>query len=211
MVGIVLIYGFVVSIPMFFTFYRGSYVTEYDNPSTFYIKIEDSMFSNVKIEMYFHFSRFFLNDFIILIINLAVDCCLVSVVRANLTKKVKNVFKFKDTSHFELSALEKKKFAEENKKKTLVERKTNAMVIISIVIYVFCRVPELLSVFFFFYAVRVLNSSCSQIIFCHLISNFVEYMYMLSYIFNIFLYSKFNNFFRRGFGNFFNTKLRQSE
>ena len=59
-------------------------------------------------------------------------------------------------------------------------------------------------VFIFYFMFQLFGHSCAQALFCFMASNFIEYMYMLSYIFNIFLYYKFNTFFKRGLANFFN-------
>ena len=132
----------------------------------------------MEVKTYFHFSRFILNDLIILIINLIVDCFLVSVIKANLRKKAENSNKLKE---IEPSTADKMKNKEDNKKKVSIERKTNAMIIINISVYVVCRLPELLSVFLFFYFQRFGLGSCTSSTYCFLIANSIEYLYMLSY------------------------------
>ena len=46
-----------------------------------------------------------------------------------------------------------------------------------------------------------MSYSCSQNIICYLVYNSIEYMYMLSYTLNIFIYYNFSSFFNQGCRN----------
>ena len=97
------------------------------------------------------------------------------------------------------------KLIEELKKKKNVENKANALIISNVVIYVLCRLPELVGVFFFYFHETILPSDgiCRVDILCYLVYNTIEYIYIISYLFNILLYYKLNSNFRRGFQNLF--------
>ena len=215
-----LIYGFVVSIPTFFDFSYSSHESVYDSPFMFSIssiKFESSFNTSsldyiYRLKVYFYFVKFFFNDLLMLILNVIVDCFLVSSVKKNLKQKGENAIKLKHSNQFDSSPANRAKRSKEDKKRASIERKANAMIIINIFIYFICRLPELLSVFFFFYFNRLIMVSdssehlCVASSLCYLVSNSIEYLYMLSYLFNIILYYHFNSFFRKGFRNFFNIK-----
>ena len=133
-----------------------------------------------------------------------IDFCLVVVVKRNLGQKLlnkKGLMKG-DKSNSEVAT---RQFLKEEKKKTSVERKMNAMIIINLIIYTFCRLPELIGVFiiFFYHSIENDMPDCQFVLMCNLVSDSIEYLYMLSYIFNIFLYFKFTLYFHEGFLNFF--------
>ena len=106
------------------------------------------LFSHEVPQTIFYFMYYFLNDVVILILNLAIDILLVRIIKAQLEEKLQAKYS-KETK--ELSKLEKKKMEEEIKKKTSVERKSNAMIILNVVIYLFCRLPELFGVFVLYF------------------------------------------------------------
>ena len=174
--------------------------TFYDTPSLFKLSAENFMLSKTKA--IFYFIHYILNDFIILLINLVVDIRLVSLIKRNLEAK-----------HLNQQRLEKNKednnlwkLKEEEDKKASVERKANTLIVVNVFIYVFCRFPELLGQFYLYFNVFLEQEVCFISLFCYLVFNFIEYMYMLSYLFNIFLYYKFNSFFRKGLRNYFGMK-----
>ena len=73
------------------------------------------------------------------------------------------------------------------------------MIVSSIFLYFFCRLPELVGKVIFYTRTLFVNANeCSTAIFCYLLLNTIEYLYMISYIFNIFLYYKFNSNFKVG-------------
>jgi hypothetical protein len=170
----------------------------YDTPSPF-----RHAFSESKTwEKALYFTHYILNDFVILVINLIVDICLVREIKRDVTKKqefrhkeeVLNNF-VKTPSHSETSTDIKK-----------LESKANAMIVMTLVVYLFCRLPELGSTFFFVYFSMYLNYYkvyCFNVNFCYLLSNTIDYLYMVSYSTNIFFYYKFNKNFKRGFKAFF--------
>ena len=147
-----------------------------------------------------------LNDLIILILNFFIDICLVLVIKSDLRKKILNKQKQSVKSHAVQTNLEKRKLREEEDKKTSVEKKANAMMVMSFFIYILCRTPELVGVFTLYYFSKISEKYCGSFILCTLIANLIEYMYMLSYIFNIFIYYNFSTFFNKGLKNFFGLK-----
>lgn len=110
---------------------------------------------------------------------------------------------------------------EEVKKKTSVERKSNTMIILNGVIYLFCRLPELLGVFVLYFYDEILDQVRGYQVFgdencylseeCYYFSNTIEYFYMLSYIFNIFVYHNFNSNFNKGLRNYFGIKNSKTQ
>ena len=171
--------------------------------------LQSTNFLVKKTATIFYFMYYFLNDFVILIFNLAIDLSLVRIIKAQLKEKLKAKYS-KETKV--LNKLEKKKMEEEIKKKSSVERKSNAMIVLNVVIYLFCRLPELCGVIVMYFYDLILQkvgrdevyniSDCSLSEECYYLSNTIEYFYMLSYIFNIFLYYNFNSNFNKGLRNY---------
>ena len=173
----------------------------YDTPMQFALSIVSTDPRNILVYLYFFHYIFF--DFVLLVFNMVIDLILVVVIRVDMAKKKK----FHTSSRKSASD---KKFLEKRKE---VETKTNMMIIINVLIYTFCRLPEL-AVYLFFYYFRPPDadlSDCSSLIICYLLHNVSEYLYMLAYTFNIFLYYKFNSNFETGFRNFFKLKNKKSK
>ena len=105
---------------------------------------------------------------------------------------------------------DKEKLSEESKKIKSAEKKANALIVTNIFIYLVCRLPELFATVYFFIQEILFStpSLCYLNIIWYLISNTIEYIYMLSYLFNILIYFKFNTNFKKGFRNFFKKRNR---
>ena len=121
--------------------------------------------------------------------------------------KLKLAKKWKNKFQEQLTDQERTKFKKDEKKKVSVERKATAMIIINVIIYFCCRLPELVGVLMLFYFPKIFQSSCNLNILCYLSLNLIEYLYMFSYMFNILLYYKFSSQFYKGFRNFFNLSI----
>ena len=136
-------------------------------------------------------------------INLIIDAKLVRVIRSDLKKKLR------------FQSADKIKLQNMLAKKKSIEIKTSVMIVLSVVIYTFCRLPELGAKFFFFFYANDTNQefyrTCNTFILCYLLSNSVEYLYMLAYTFNFFINYKFNSSFQAGYHNYFNLKSSRKE
>ena len=136
-----------------------------------------------------------------LILNLLVDILLVRIIKRDLKFKKEIIDKLNRSS----SAKEKSK-SEQAKYKTIIEadKNTNKMIVYSFLLYLICRLPELCLYFYFIFSNRynafVMHS------FGPVAINVVEYMFVLSYSFNLLFYYKFNKNFRDAFKNFFTLK-----
>ena len=141
-----------------------------------------------KYRPYVYYAHYVLNDFVILALNVGVDVCLVRVIKAELRQKMRA----------RLQNAAAAASSKEKRKKKLVERKANALVIVNVLIYLLCRLPELVGLIVLFFSRRLFGVDCDLRIICFLAANFLEYLYMLSYLSNIFLYYKFNTAFHTG-------------
>jgi hypothetical protein len=171
-----------------------------DTPNRFYMN-EDKEF---QIWVVFYFLHYILNDLVFLTINLIIDIKLIKIVKLDLKQKNEIQKKMNENKN----KINSKKNEDEKKQ---AENKTNQMIIYSIVLYIICRLPELISyiIFYFFHIDYFIDSNiiyCDVLSICYLISNLIEYMYILSYLANIFFYYKFNKNFRKGMKMFFNIK-----
>ena len=180
----------------------------FDMPFAFSIYIYNDQ-KKLQVKTVFYFLHYILNDFLVLIINLFIDIKLVFEIKKNLTKKLK-FYEFNSVKSASslVRKLEITRLKEELIKKRKTENKANEMIIIIVFIYLFCRLPEFVGIFYFYFKPYLSNfqASCRNSSICYFISNVVEYFYMLSYIFNIVLYYKFNSNFRKGFRLFFHLK-----
>ena len=145
-----------------------------------------------------------LTIFFILIVNLIYDILMVGIIKSDLKQKLENKRKLKNKSQSrsENNDIETK-IKNEMKKKNSIERKANAMILVTVAIYKACRLPELTGVFLQYFFHSIFYYSCQGQLICYVISNLTEYIYMYSYCFNIIIYYKFNSFFNKGFKNFF--------
>ena len=175
----------------------------YDIPSVFYLRVEYSDHQS-SFKTYSYFFQYIFNDIVILVLNLFIDVLLVKTIKKELKCKINTQTRIINSKSGPASELERKKIKKDEERKVAVERKVNLMIVISVILYIFCRVPEVIGIFVFYYFYDFSYTRfCISSVFCYLASNVIEYMYMVSYILNIFLYYKFNTFFKRGFRNFF--------
>ena len=122
--------------------------------------------------------HYLLNDFFLLVLNFSVDLKLVLVIRRNLRKKranIKALDTHSTTDNPRKAALEIVEKAESN---------TNKLIGYTFIIYLFCRIPELIFYLslLFFHPVDGDVSSFAYICFntlCYLLVNSIQYLYML--------------------------------
>ena len=149
------------------------------------------------------------NDLFILVLNLIVDILLVIELKRNLRAK-KNTYKRSlksysksylgnSDSHTNLINMIRHKLKEIAES----EKNSDKLVIYSLVVYLACRIPELIAYTLLF--IPVVGYECS-IDLCPLLFSAVSYMYNLSYCTNLYFYFKFNKNFKMAFKNFFNIK-----
>ena len=148
-----------------------------------------------------YFLHYFFNDFLVLVLNLFIDIKLVSIIKSNLKEQLKvkeDLLRIQSPKHMT-------KLRKILKYKRKVEKKSNAMIIATLFVYFFCRIPELLGNIFFYYfgLLSSFENRCAEVSLCYLLDNSIEYLYMLSYSTNIVFYYKFNSFFKKGFRQFF--------
>ena len=151
----------------------------------------------------FYFFHYCLNDLVLLLVNLIIDIRLVFVIKRNMAEKIE----------FKTHSCEKgekicEKFKRDIKHHQDVNSKLNSMIIATLLIYIFCRLPEFFASIYFFDTKLMYLNNCMDNYFCYLLYNAIEYLYMVSYSSNILLYYKFNSQFQSGFRNFFNMKSK---
>lgn len=200
LVSAILVFSFLTSISKVFEFQVESNfeTNSIESPSQFMININNSNGKLAfKASHFFYFFHYVLNDFVLLVTNFIVDVKLVVVVR--------NGLKRKEEKKLRLEGGDENKLKQFLKEKNKVENKTSLMVILTFSIYLFCRLPELLSYIFAylfrFYLEEIVN--CYLIQFCYLLANTVEFFYIFSYLVNILVYYKFNKNFKNAFKHFF--------
>ena len=81
------------------------------------------------------------------------------------------------------------------------ESKNNKLVIYMLVLYICCRLPELVCYFYFISIEKDFSVN-----FGPLLVSIVKYLYIVSYSFNLLIYFKFNCDFRKAFNNLFKFK-----
>jgi hypothetical protein len=149
--------------------------------------------------------HYFLNDVLFLLINFFVDLFLVKNIRQNLKKK-KEILKksFESTkanSQHQQSIQARKSYLKKMEKINAAEKNTNRMIIFTLIVYAFCRLPEL-----FCYLVLIIQVFPEETIYYTygpLMINLIQCMFVLSYSTNFFFYFKFNKTFNEGFKEFF--------
>ena len=145
-----------------------------------------------------YFVHYVVNDFLVLVVNLGVDVRLVGVIKQNLDKKYA----------INAGKADEQRLAKEAKKKRSIEIKSNVMIVVSVILYVVCRVSELVArASLYGQTLSTTNDiKCQGALFCYLLLNAIEYLYMVSYLFNIIIYYKFNANFQKGLRRFLNLK-----
>ena len=152
--------------------------------------------------------QYIFNDFVLLLINLIFDIKLVKSIKAGLRQKTKFLHAHETEGE---SQAKNQKILIQNQ---TVEKKANHMILVNLLIYCFCRLPELIARFYFVFhhdtdLIYDKSSDCSLEIICYLLSNTIQYLYMLSYSFNIFLYYNFITDFRQALRKFLGLKIKQ--
>ena len=146
----------------------------FDSPSPF--RQSEANFAIFTYQSVFYLLHYLLNDFIILVVNLVIDVKLVLCIKANLAQK--SVILESTLFANKASETEKAKLKEEEKKRKSAENKANMMILVNLVIYVFCRLPELLEIFYEYFQGSSSSGFCEAEIFCYLLKNVIEYLYM---------------------------------
>ena len=142
-------------------------------------------------------AHFVINDFILLVVNLAIDLLLVVHIRGNLKKK--------DALTTEVGTSQKD-VDRRLKEKQAAERNTNKLLVYQIIMFILCRFPELtFRIHILFIENIKLYSTpfkypewCQTQYFCYLLANNVQFLYMISYSANVYFLTKFNRPFREG-------------
>ena len=199
-------YGLLISIFKFYDYldFDGVGASTMHSPERFHINFYIQ--SDSKIIDTVFFLNYILNDFVILLVNLIIDMKLVILIKSNLKLKVEMRMKNLEKS----SKTDKKRLREEIDNKRKVENKANSMIVLNLIVYFFCRLPELLSIiFFYFEGFFSFVQMCSENTLCYLLSDTIEYLYMISYIFNFFFYYRFNLEFKRNCFAFFGLFLSE--
>ena len=176
----------------------------YDVPIQFRIQADAFNIRSMQTKI-FYFFHYILNDLVLLLVNLVIDICLIRLIKLNLAKKFEIRLKNLDDNK-----QQEEKLKAELKSKRSVENKSNAMIVATLFVYFFCRLPELGGAFFFYFFKMKQHFgyiiSCDIISSCYLLANIIEYSYMVSYITNVFFYYKFNKDFSRGLRMFLSLK-----
>ena len=205
----ILVVGSLTSVEKIFEFHVDRMnLEDYNLPNSMNINI----YFGFSVTHVFYFIHYILNDFVLLIINLAIDIKLAGVIRLDLKLKeqVQSRLEHIPSSHvYQLSKDgHTNKHVDMANERKQTEQKINSMIISSLLVYFICRVPEMASSFFtyFFSSYQSgLRSDCSLLKLCNLFFDSVQYIYMISYILNIVFYYRFNKNFRHGFKHFFDS------
>lgn len=143
--------------------------------------------------------HYIFNDFLALLVNTLVDIWLVNCVKANLRQKKKFNLNLLDKSHG------RNKQAQLKLEEIIqTEKNTNQLILYSLLTYVFCRLPELI---LYMYFVNPTLKIDYLVAFGPTLVNIIQYMYVLSYVTNLFFYIKFNKPFRIAFYNIFGNEI----
>ena len=167
----------------------------------FYMVLRKKWFNSV-----IYVLHYILNDFVLLLINLIIDILLVRVIRKDLKSKKKfanqNYDNNNSSENNNQNAIIEAKYKAKLDEIKKANRSTIKLIVYSSILYLTCRLPEVCFFLFMIFA----NKNNQYLI--HTLGplgvNVVEYMYVLSYSFNILFYLKFNSQFRKGFKNYFN-------
>lgn len=152
--------------------------------------------------LYSYIMHYAINDILLLFINFLIDLKLFIVLRGHLVVKRRNI---------QLCNLtQAKKLAEIRK----AESNSNKLVIYSFIVYLICRLPELV---FYTHLLFVHDNSidyfdyytfCESSI-CYLFVNCIHFLYMLSYLSNILIYYELNKTFRHALKKYFGITRHQ--
>lgn len=191
---VIVAFGALSSVSKIYEFNFGSVYKpsmESDYPNRFMITYKKP-FNLVHFLYFFHY---IFNDLVLWLVNAVIDYCLIIIVKSNLRKKEKISQRMGVNSQ---SAKKKSQLNDE------IRNQTNKIIIASLVVYSFCRLPELVAyLFFYFMFYTDGTASCYDFYLCYFLANVIEYFYMLSYSANIYLYYQFNKNFRKNFVKLF--------
>ena len=106
-----------------------------------------------------------------------------------------------------------------------ISNDTNRMIIYTLILNFFYRIPELVFymhlVFIQGLDITIHNGMIQRLVnlnyyklcyveFCELLASLIEFIYLISYSFNIYFYFSYNKPFRAGFNSLFNIKKRRT-
>ena len=175
----------------------GVYLSQIEFPP---LNFFDLFRANKWFQIVCYIFHYVINDFFLYAFNLIVDILLVRKIRGDLKFK-KTFLKENFNKNCNQNSVLLKKFNDGLNEIAKAERGTNKLLIYSFFVYTFCRFPELC---FYLY---ILLADKSQQFIMHTLGpltiNVVEYLYIVSYSFNLFFYFKFNKNFRDAFKNLF--------
>lgn len=90
-----------------------------------------------------------------------------------------------------------------------LEEKINRIIVANLMVYTVCRLPELtlmVAIYFFDLRDTIFEGQCSVLKICYLLSDSIQYLYMISYITNIYFYYRFNSNFEKSLRKLLNLK-----
>ena len=171
-----------------------------DQESAEYPELVIKWISNSAAVISIYVVHYLLNDLVLLLLNFVIDLKLFLVVRRNLAAKKENL----------MNKSEKNDRSLPTKLKEIKNSMTNSnkLVIYSFLVYIFCRLPELVA----YMHVLFLRSDSKHVFsywdfcgdsLCALVVNVIHYLYMISYITNSVFYYKFNQKYRQAFHRLF--------
>ena len=149
--------------------------------------------------------HYVVNDILVFSLNFGIDVALVIKVRKDLAKKKKLVKRIAESS---------KKSKKKNKNIDDIQKAqedTNKMILLSLVLFLLCRLPELSFELHFLFNLDLPNLGpifsyrviCLESGLCGIFKDTSQFLYIFTYCLNILLYYKFNKNFRLAFRDFF--------
>ena len=103
---------------------------------------------------------------------------------------------------------------EQTRLKSKLNQKINRVIIANLVVFSLCRMPEMalmITVYFVDLRDTIFADNCNKLNVCYLLSDSIQYLYMLSYITNIYFYYRFNLNFEKNLKVFFRLKKKSSD
>ena len=147
---------------------------------------------NYPFFIYIYLFHYILNDFILLMLNLLIDLMLVRKIKRDINKKRRILFAlFRSRAELDSTARKRQELDK-------AEANTNKLIIYSVLVYIICRVPEL--VIYIYFLMPLCDIYCMTT-YAPLLVNISQYLYVVSYSTNIFFYFKFNKKFQQAFYN----------
>ena len=179
-----------------------------------YEHLEDASFGNEALEkpkpllsaysslssfqMALSYVHYVFNNCLALIVNILIDCLLIIAMRKDLKSKARNIMLRNTVLSSDLAS---KKLADIAKTQTNL----NKMIIYLMLVYLVCRFPHFLMFLLFLFHIYDRLDSMDAANLYTMQHNTIEFLYLLSYLSNIYFYMKFNKYFRLAFKSYFGT------